>query len=930
MSNAEIRTIATELKCPQDRCQVAAASAFAMTPSGRQRASWAVRFTLVVLLLTSAMPKLALAELAWEDLPRLPDKHGLGGPAAGVHNDALIVAGGSNFPTAPPSEGGNKVWHDRVYVLERKADGQPADVWMEVGTLPQPTAYSAVASTDRGMLIIGGETSGEPGVAVPVADVYRLAWDPVSKRIGVEVLPRLPRPVAFAAAGRIGSIVYVVAAVRTDGADRLDKKHFWSLDLDAYAADPMTTWHGLPTYPGSPRHKAIAAVQAVASGEPQLFLISGENPSYESDGSPDVANFDYLTDGYRFDPREQTWTAIAKLPVLEDNREVPGKKQFASDRWPVAAGSGIGVGESHLLVFSGTTGRYVSLPVAERPFVPNYVLAYHTITDQWSKAGEMPVGVVTTSIAQWGDQVVIPSGETKPGVRTNRVQAFTLAKQTPDFGGVNFGVLIAYLGGVMVVGGFFALRTKSTDDYFRGGQRVPYWVAGLSIFATMLSSISYVSIPAMAYCTDWVYYLAQWTILPIALVVVKLAIPFFRHIDATSAYEYLEKRFSYSVRLIASLQFILFQIGRMAIVMYLPALALAAITPLSEKECVLIMGALSVVYCTLGGVEAVVWTDAIQAIVLMGGLLVAIAVVFARVDGGPVEALHHAYDDGKLHVANFDFSPSSYMTTAVWVVLFGQFFQSLYSYTSDQAVAQRYLTTSDERGARNAMWTTVWMNLVGGILFFVMGSALYVFYKSYPAALEVGMKTESIFPWFIANELPIGISGLVVAGIFAAAQSTISTSMNSTTTAIVVDFCVPYGLCRTDGGYLNLARALTVCLGVAGIVVACWLVDLHGASMIETFIKVVGLFGGAVCGLFMLGILTTRANAAGSLVGSICGFLAVLSVMLWTSVHGFLFAMIGTLVTLAAGYAASLMFPAPHHEQIAGLTWYDRPRLPLA
>jgi Na+/proline symporter len=223
------------------------------------------------------------------------------------------------------------------------------------------------------------------------------------------------------------------------------------------------------------------------------------------------------------------------------------------------------------------------------------------------------------------------------------------------------------------------------------------------------------------------------------------------------------------------------------------------------------------------------------------------------------------------------------------------------------------------------MWTTVWMSLGGGILFFVMGSALYAFYKSYPAALDVGMKNESIFPFFIANELPIGVAGLVVAGIFAAAQSTISTSMNSTTTAAVVDFCVPFGLCRNDAGYLWLARALTVVLGLAGILVACWLVDLHGASMIETFIMVIGLFGGSICGLFMLGILTKKANAVGGLCGAIFGFLAVLSVLLWTNVHEFLFAMIGTLVTMASGYAVSLLFPPPTEDQLTGLTWYDRP-----
>jgi SSS family transporter len=325
----------------------------------------------------------------------------------------------------------------------------------------------------------------------------------------------------------------------------------------------------------------------------------------------------------------------------------------------------------------------------------------------------------------------------------------------------------------------------------------------------MLSSITFVALPAKAYATDWLYYPAQLTIIPVALVVVYLAIPFFRQIDATSAYEYLEKRFSRLVRLIGSAQFVMFQIGRMAIVMYLPALALAAITPLTVVQCILVMGVLSVVYCTLGGVEAVVWTDAIQTIVLMAGLLVALGVIVANVEGGVSAVFSTALADGKMHLANLDFGPRSMTTNALWVIVVGMFFQSLYSYTSDQAIVQRYMTTSDVSGARRAMWTTAWMGVFGSLLFFVAGAALYVFYKSHPAKLDPIMKTDAIFPLFISNELPVGVAGLVVAGIFAAAQSTISTSMNSTATAIVTDFCQPFHLCQDDKGYLRLGRIFT-------------------------------------------------------------------------------------------------------------------------
>lgn len=878
-----------------------------------------------LLLLFSILPAAPVgAELVWEQLPPLPDAIGFGGPAAGVHNNALIVAGGANFPEAPPWEGGQKVWHDRIFVLEKDADNAPTKEWIDAGTLPKRIAYGLSVSTPDGLLIIGGEEDG-----TAIADVYRLRWNPAKRQIEIESLPPLPQAASYICGGRIGQVVYVIAAARSEGADRLDQKFFWALDLEKLRADSATQWTELPACPGEPRHKAIAAVQALGSNQQNLFVIGGSNPRYLPDGSPDLANFENYSDAYRFDPKENSWTRVADLPVIEDPRDLPNEQKFAGEKWTVTAGTGIGVGQSQVLVFSGATGRYLTLPVDERPEFPGTVLAYHTITDTWAEAGQMPTGVVTTSITTWGEtgpqqRIVIPSGEVKPGVRTNQVQSLRIENFTAEFGSVNYGILITYLVGMLAVGGFFAFRTQSTDDFFRGGQRVPFWVAGLSIFATMLSSITFVALPAKVYATDWLYYVAQLTIIPIAMIVVWMAIPFFRYIDATSAYEYLEKRFSRLVRLIASAQFVAFQIGRMAIVMYLPALALATITPLSVMQCVLAMGVLSVIYCTLGGVEAVVWTDALQTIVLMGGLLVAIVVVLANVEGGASTVMQTALDDGKLHWANFDFSLNSYTTTAIWVIVVGQMFQSLYSYTSDQAVVQRYLTTKNQRDARRAMWTTAWMGVFGSLLFFVMGTALYVYYKTHPQLLDVGMKNDAIFPLFIATELPIGVAGLVVAGVFAAAQSTISTSMNSTATAIVTDFCMPLGICKTDTGYLWLARFFTAMLGVAGTAIACWLVILDETSMIDTFIKVIGLFGGAVCGLFMLGILTRRATAIGSLVGSLCGFIAVLYAMLHTNINFFLYAAIGTVTTFVVGYLVSSFTPAPQEPQLAGLTIYNR------
>jgi Na+/proline symporter len=188
------------------------------------------------------------------------------------------------------------------------------------------------------------------------------------------------------------------------------------------------------------------------------------------------------------------------------------------------------------------------------------------------------------------------------------------------------------------------------------------------------------------------------------------------------------------------------------------------------------------------------------------------------------------------------------------------------------------------------------------------------------------MKNDAVFPLFIATQLPVGIAGLVIAGIFAAAQSTISTSMNSTATAVVTDFCMPLGMCGTDRGYLRLARLVTALLGVGGTLVACWLAQVGNAMAIDAFIAVIGLFGGAVSGVFMLGMLTRRANVAGAMIGSILGFAAVLWTMYDRSIniHPFLYAAIGTVTTVVAGYLASLLARPLPPSRLAGLTIFDR------
>ena len=557
----------------------------------------------------------------------------------------------------------------------------------------------------------------------------------------------------------------------------------------------------------------------------------------------------------------------------------------------------------------------------DHPGFPRRAIAYHTITDTWVDAGPTPANAVTTPAVQWGDLVVLASGETQPGVRTGSVWSIRPETRSPSFGAVNFTVLGFYLLSMVGVGVYFARSNKSTDDYFRGGQKVLWWAAGCSIFATMLSSITFMAIPAKAYAQDLVYLFGNCMILAVAPIAVYLALPFFRRIDATSAYEYLEQRFNRPVRLFASASFTLFHVFRMGIVMSLAALTLATVTPMTPAQCVLIMGVLSIIYCTLGGVEAVIWTDTIQTVVLLGGALCCLAILLLGAEGGTADLVQTAWGDGKLRLANLHLDPTS-ASLALWVVIVGGIGQNISSYTADQAVVQRYMTTPDQRRAARSIWFAAILAIPTSIVFFMMGTALYLFYKSHPEKLDPTFSTDQILPLFIANELPVGMAGLLVAGVFAAAQSTVSTSMNSTATTVVTDFLRPFGWLSSEQGYLRAARALTFGFGTLGTLIALVFVSPEIRSLFDQFVKIIGLFMGVLGGLFALGILSRRATGWGALLGALVGALVMGMLPYYSGINGFLYAAIGLVVSFCVGYAASLLFPGEVRDT-TGLTMYS-------
>ncbi len=841
----------------------------------------------------------ALNPVRWDALPPIPDAHGFAGPFAGMVGEDLIVAGGANFPEAPPWEGGSKVWHDGIYVLPAGAgEWQVSKV-----RLPQALAYGvSISLPQRGSIVFLGGSDQENAPTTSAMELRRGGS-------GLEFvnLPELPIPLAESSGVALNNVLYLFSGRSNEGT----AKKAYRLVLDA--ADPF--WEELP-WPAGARGR-MHSVAGVRDGK--VYLIAGRdtmsNEPMEHPGDRmEPHGLDFLRDAYRLDPSTMEWTRLADLP----------HGLSAAPATAVAAGS------SHLLVLGGVNVEFLKQQLAARPELngqgnehpgfPRTVWAYHTITDTWMAADRIPeelAAPVTVPVVMTGDRsFVVPSGEIKPGVRTVQVAAGEVKAKRAPFGMINWIVVGGYLLTMVGIGYWFMKRESAatTEAYFRGGQRVPWWVAGLSIFATMLSAITFMGVPAKAYNENFNAWIGQCSIILIVPLVVIFYLPFFRRLNITSAYEFLEQRFNLASRLVASALFTLFHLGRIAIVLYLPALALSSVTDINIFVAILAIGVLCIIYTVMGGIEAVVWTDAIQAIVLLSGALLCLIIIVVRMDGGVGEIYAIASADSKLVVADWRTLDFGSATNSGWVIFLGFLFAGLPAYTGGQDVVQRYVTTATEKEAARALWFNIPISVVGSFLFYALGTALYAFYKTQPEQLDVTLeRTDGILPFFILQNLPVGIAGLIVAAIFAAAQSTISSSLNSVAAAFVTDF---YGRVlkpnSDDKRRLRVARDVVVVLGVVGIGLAAWIAAGGMKSAFDAYNTFIGMALGPVGGMFFLGVFAKRAGGASALIGASVGFIAVLAVHfvrqsgaidLWPVLNGLISFVVTVVVGAVAGIA---------------------------
>ncbi|RME95274.1 MAG: sodium:solute symporter [Verrucomicrobia bacterium] len=480
-------------------------------------------------------------------------------------------------------------------------------------------------------------------------------------------------------------------------------------------------------------------------------------------------------------------------------------------------------------------------------------------------------------------------------------------------------VLLLYLVGTVAFGLWMGRRSGSPDQFMAAGGRLPGWAVGLSIFGTYVSSISFLALPGKAVGGDWNAFVFSLTLPLAAWIAVRWFVPFYRGLGGVSAYEHLEARFGPWARFYAAGCYLLTQVGRMGTIMYLVALALAPLTGWSVPGLILVTGVAVVFYAMLGGITAVIWTDVVQSLVLIAGALLSVGLLLFGMPEGPGQLFRIAAEHHKFSLGSWapDFTISSF-----WVVLLYGVFINLQNFGIDQSYVQRYHTARSPAAAARSVWTGALLYLPVSAFFLFIGTGLFAFYTAQPERLGAGLSLaetpDRVFPHFIVAEIPAGLTGLVIAAIFAAAQSTVSSSVNSAATLIGWDFYR-----RAKGGrvsekaMMRVLRGATLVMGVAGTAAALAMIRMKSA--LDAWWDWAGVASGGMLGLFLLGLVSRRARNVHAAVAVMVGLLVIVWMTLssrewwpaaWEAVrcplHSYMIVVVGTTTILLAGFLLSI------------------------
>ena len=740
----------------------------------------------------------------------------------------------------------------------------PAGGWkVATAVLPRDVAGETFIAAKEGVLLLG-RPSTRPAVAAPLFIQPDAAGD-----YSIQALPALPGIATAAAIS--GGIIYV--AISSDPTPTTPvESRLVSLPLG------MTTGSWADLGPVDPSLGRVTRMVAQGNGErPHLFLHGGivapaTGPAFAT-----------------YEPQRREWQRLAAGPGLA----------------PISLSVPVGI--AHLYAFESSNAG------------PALLRIVNTVTRAWADPIPLPITGSAVAATSLGTQVhtLFVSPTSRPQILES-----TYTVRAAGLHAADYVVIVLFVAGLTTMGIANSKRFKSADSYFRGGKNIPWLAAGLSVVATGQSATSFISIPGRTFATNWQFSLVPLTNVFGALIMSRYFVRFFVRLNLTSGYEYLQVRFSSLVRTIGSINYLLYELTRISLLVLVPAVAVSAVTKIDISTAILLMGFIATLYTTLGGLEGVVWADVVQICVKISAILVALGFIFGSLRGNLLDLVTSAWHEGKLHAVDWSFDLTR---DTIWAMMLFWLTDGLKSYVANQTTIQRFISTRDLKAAQGSIRASA---VVGTLIFWtfmVAGTGLYLFYRQNPGRLDLTMdKPDAVFPWFIVFELPPGVAGFLITALIAAALSSLYGALNSTSTVMVTDFYRRFSRGATDAGALRLGRRLTVMMGVLATGLALLLAGLASRSLVEQTLSVIGLFGGGLGGLFLVGMLTTRVSARAALTGFFISALVQFYVSRFTPLHWLTYMFTGMGSCFVASWLASFLWP--EEKDLKGLTihTYDR------
>jgi SSS family solute:Na+ symporter len=473
---------------------------------------------------------------------------------------------------------------------------------------------------------------------------------------------------------------------------------------------------------------------------------------------------------------------------------------------------------------------------------------------------------------------------------------------------IDLVVFFAFTIGIVFLGASFYHKETSVSDYIRGGGNIPSWVVGLSILSTYISSISYLGNPGMSYEHNWNPFVFDLAIPIAAWIACRYFVPFYRNQDSISTYGFLEKRFGRWARVYASFCYLLTQIARIGTIIFLLALPMNMLLGWNIITVIILTSIAIIFYAILGGIRGVIWTEAIQATIMIIGAFTCLIIIFFEMPEGPQQVFSIAISNHKFSLGSF--SLTDFSTSTFWVCMIYGIFVNLQNFGVDQNYVQRYHTTNTLEEARRAVKQSTWTLIPVAGMFFLIGTSLYSYYQVHTNLLpSEGIKSDYVFPYFIVHQLPHGITGLLIASIFAAGMSTVATGITSSSTIVLTDYVKPLLPKAKEWHYLAILKISGLIIGLLGMCIAILMINV--ANILDAWWKLSSIFSGGMLGLFLLGFVSKRACNVDAAIGTICGILIIawISAFEWLHlpnphIHNYLTIVCGTATIFLIGFLA--------------------------